>query len=63
MGLAGFERTATQCRDKIKKLKSEYQKVKDHNNETGRNRKKWKFYDALNDVLGNRPTTTTINFN
>ena len=57
MGLAGFERTATQCRDKIKKLKSEYQKVKDHNNETGRNRKKWKFYDALNDVLGNRPTT------
>ena len=31
--------------------------MKDHNNETGRNRKKWKFYDALNDVLGNRPTT------
>ena len=31
--------------------------MKDHNNETRRNRSKCKFYNALNDVLGKRPTT------
>ena len=51
---AGYEKTGVQCRDK---LKAEYKKVKDNNDETGRRQKVWKFYDCMNEVLGNRPTT------
>ena len=29
-----YKRTGVQCRDKLKKLKSEYKKVKDNNSET-----------------------------
>ena len=54
---AGYERSGVQCRDKIKKLRGEYRKIKDNNNETGRNRKNWKFYDPLNEILGSRPAT------
>ncbi len=54
---AGYERSGVQCRDKIKKLKGEYKKVKDHNNETGKRRKAWKLYDCMNEVLGNKPAT------
>ena len=54
---ARYERTGVQCRDKLKKLKSEYKKIKDNNSETGRQRKAWKFYSCINDVLGNKPAT------
>ena len=54
---AGFNRNAVQCRDKIKKLKGEYRKIKDHNNETGNNRKQWRFYDTMNKVLETRPAS------
>ena len=54
---AGYVRTGVQCRDKIKKMKTEYKKIKDNNNETGRDRKVWKFYDCMNDILGNKPAT------
>lgn len=57
LGVAGYERTAIQCRDKLKKLRAEYKKVKDNNDETGRRRKKFKFYDELNEVLGCKPAT------
>ena len=39
---AGFDRSGVQCRDKIKKLK-QYRKVRDHNNQTGNDRKTWRF--------------------
>ena len=52
MGEAGYQRTWSQCRDKIKKLKSEYRKVKDNNDETGKRRKAWKFYDKVDDIIG-----------
>jgi len=55
---AGFDRTGVQCRDKIKKLKGDYRKVKDHNNQTGNNRKTFRFYDAMNAIMGDKPTTT-----
>ena len=54
---AGFERTAEQCRDKAKKLKSEYRKVKDKHEKSGSGRKAWKFLDALDAVLGDKPAT------
>lgn len=45
-----------QCRCKVKKLCQEYKKIKDGHNMTGRGRT-WKFYDKLNNILGNRPAT------
>ena len=40
-----------------KKLRGEYRKIKVNNNETGRNKKNWKFYGPLNKILGNRSAT------
>ena len=31
--------------------------MKDHNNETGRQRKVWKFYDQIDAILGTKPAT------
>ena len=56
MNDAGFQRTANQCREKIKNLRAEYKKVKD-NNQTGNNRKTCKFYEKLDSVLGSKPAT------
>lgn len=51
----GYERTAVQCREKIKKLKGEYRKICTHNNLTGRNRKTIRHLDQLDSILGHRP--------
>ena len=53
----GSDKTAEQCKAKIKKLKIDYRKVKDKHNRTGENRSNWKFFDAIDAVLGHRPTT------
>ena len=55
---AGFERTGKQCRDKIKKLKGEYRKVKDKRNKTGEGRfPEWDYFDSMDAILGHRPAT------
>ena len=54
----GIEKSGEQCRTKVKKLRQEYKKIKDEHRETGNGRKKWKFYDRVNKVLGNRPSVT-----
>ena len=58
-GLAkhGIEKSGEQCRCKVKKLRQEYKKIKDAHSQTGTDRKKWKFYECLNEILGNRPAT------
>ena len=48
MAEAGYERTGVQCRDKLKSLNSEYEKVKDNKSKTGRRRKAWKFCSCMN---------------
>ena len=53
----GYDRTWTQCRDKIKKLKVDYRKVRDKNKETGNKRRDNKFYKAMNEVMADKPTT------
>ena len=58
METAGYKRTAIQCREKIKKLKADYRKIKDHHDLTGRGRKTWVFLDKMEEILGSRPTTT-----
>ena len=54
---AGYERTFQQCRDKVKKLRIEYKKVKDKHGKTGENRSDWEHFNAMDAILGNRPAT------
>ena len=35
MAIAGYEKNTEQCRQKCKKLRAEYRKLKDHNNRSG----------------------------
>jgi len=58
MSEAGYERTLIQCRDKIKKLRGEYRKIKDSHKEMGNNRKKSKFFDKMNEILHNKPSVS-----
>ena len=52
------ERTAQQCRDKIKKLKVDYWKIKDKRKKTGEGRyPEWDYFNALDDILGHKPAT------
>ena len=53
----GYNRTWSQCRDKLKKIKKEYKKLKDYHEETGRKRKKWRFFDKVDDIIGCKPAT------
>lgn len=53
----GFERDWQQCKAKIKNLKFEYKRVKDHNSVTGNGRKTCKFYEKLDAILGHRPSS------
>ena len=56
--VAGYTRTYEQCREKLKKLKAEYKRIRDKRQETGQGRyPEWDYYDAMNDVLGHKPST------
>ena len=54
---AGFTRTFSQVREKIKQLKQNYKKIKDNNNKSGNNRKTCKYFEQLDSILGDRPIT------
>ena len=54
---SGFERDWQQCKAKIKNLKGDYKKIKDHNGVTGNGRQTCKFYDKLDAILGHRPAS------
>lgn len=48
--------TGTQCENKFKDVQKSYVKVKDHNaNSTGGERKKCKFYEEMEEILGDKP--------
>ncbi|XP_065893653.1 uncharacterized protein [Dysidea avara] len=53
----GYQRTGMQCRERVKKLKKDYKKTKDNLNETGNKRKLCKFYEQINCILEDRPST------
>lgn len=50
----GIHRTGDQCREKIKKMKLEYRRIKD-NNKVPRGGRTWKFYEVMDRVLASRP--------
>ena len=58
LDLLGIHHTAKQCREKLKKLKQDYKKLKDHNNRSGANRKVNKWYTQLDNILGHQPAYT-----
>ena len=60
MRAAGYSRTGVQCRDKIKKLKTEYKKIKDNNNKSGRARRSMRIFEAMDRILGHRPATRPL---
>ncbi|KAI3368219.1 hypothetical protein L3Q82_007946 [Scortum barcoo] len=47
--------TGKQCRDKLKKLKQDYRRIKNHNVRNGSNCWTSKWFDRLDAVLGHRP--------
>ncbi|XP_060932320.1 1-aminocyclopropane-1-carboxylate synthase-like protein 1 [Limanda limanda] len=49
----GIFRTGDQCREKIKKMKLEYRRIKDNHK-----MRSWRFYDVMDRVLANRPAVT-----
>ena len=51
----GYERTTQQCRDKIKKLKVEYRKIRIK--ERKQERIEWDFFDVLDEILGHKPAS------
>ena len=60
MNEVGFQRTFEQCREKVKKLKKEYRRIKDrlHETEQGRSEEvEWPYFDQMDRILGHRPTT------
>ena len=49
----GFEKSFAQCRDKIKKLKKEYRKIKERLEESGRGRDgevQWIYFNAMDRI-------------
>ncbi|XP_026884466.2 1-aminocyclopropane-1-carboxylate synthase-like protein 1 [Electrophorus electricus] len=54
----GIYRTGDQCREKIKKLKLEYRRIKE-NQKTLRGGRAWKFYEVIDRVLSNRATSSS----
>lgn len=51
----GMCRSAKQCRQKIKKLKQEYRKIKKHSERSGAARKTIWWFDALDAILSETP--------
>ena len=51
---AGYSRNPNQCKEKIRKLKTKYKKLKDGHDVSGNNRDNWPFYDRMDRVLGSR---------
>uniref|UniRef100_A0A8C8JUK2 C2H2-type domain-containing protein n=1 Tax=Oncorhynchus tshawytscha TaxID=74940 RepID=A0A8C8JUK2_ONCTS len=53
----GFNRKSKQCRDKLKKLKQEYRRVKDDNNKSGSNHRGERWFAIIDSVLCHQPST------
>ena len=53
---AGYNWTGKQCREKVKKLRSEYRKVRDKRSKTGEGRfPEWDYFGAIYSILGHKP--------
>lgn len=53
-------KTPTQCENKWKDIKRKYMETKDHNNKSGNDPKTYKFYEELEEVLGEKPCVKPV---
>uniref|UniRef100_A0A8C4NC15 Myb/SANT-like DNA-binding domain-containing protein n=1 Tax=Eptatretus burgeri TaxID=7764 RepID=A0A8C4NC15_EPTBU len=51
----GIQKTAQQCREKLKRMKQEYRRIKSHNMQNGADFKTSEYYDVFDAMLGNWP--------
>ncbi|XP_067654466.1 uncharacterized protein [Haliotis asinina] len=58
MNELGFEKTAPQCKERMKTLKKAYRQCRDSLKRSGQPRKLCKFYEELNEILDTRPATS-----
>lgn len=54
---ANHPTTAEQCREKVKKLKLEYRKIKNFRNINGRGRRNWIYFEAMDQTFGHKHTS------
>ena len=54
MNEAGYNKSATQCKEKSKKLSTKNKKLKDGHDISGTNRDNWSFYEKMDEALGSR---------
>lgn len=55
-----MEKTYIQCENKWKDIKRKYIETKEHNSKSGNNPKTCKFYDELDEILGEKPCVKPI---
>ncbi|RXN22497.1 zinc finger and SCAN domain-containing 29-like protein [Labeo rohita] len=54
----GIHHSAKQCREKLKKLKQDYKKIKDNNNLNGSDQRTGKWYVSMDAILDHNPAYT-----
>ena len=52
--------TGDQCMQKWTKLENKFKETEDHNNQTGNDKRKIKFYDELSECIGSDPKATPV---
>ncbi|XP_077277306.1 uncharacterized protein LOC143905644 isoform X1 [Temnothorax americanus] len=55
MNVKGYDVSGKQCMTRINTMKRTYKTVKDHNGRSGNNKRTWKYYDAMESLLGRKP--------
>ncbi|XP_073710095.1 uncharacterized protein [Misgurnus anguillicaudatus] len=56
----GYQRTTEQCRDKVKKLRGQYLRVRDALRKSGSSaeeKDKFQWYDAIDSIIGSKPSS------
>ncbi|XP_077273535.1 uncharacterized protein LOC143903619 isoform X3 [Temnothorax americanus] len=56
----GYIVTAKQCTTRVNTMKRTYKNVKDNNNKSGNNKRTWKYYDVMENLLGKKPYMTPM---
>lgn len=54
------KKTSIQCENKWKDIKRKYMETKDHNNTSGNDPKTCKFYEELEEILGEKPCVKPV---
>uniref|UniRef100_A0A667ZA49 Myb/SANT-like DNA-binding domain-containing protein n=1 Tax=Myripristis murdjan TaxID=586833 RepID=A0A667ZA49_9TELE len=59
----GYRRSVDQCRDKVKKLRIQYLRIRDALRKSGSSpdeKEKFRWYDAIDAIIGRKPTSQPV---